>query len=94
MSTDLLERLKSALENRYALESEIGRGGMAVVFLAEDRKHGRNWMPVEGGNPTRVLAYDDLTLNVDDSSLSVGPDHLYFTVDESESDIRVVDLAW
>jgi tetratricopeptide (TPR) repeat protein/tRNA A-37 threonylcarbamoyl transferase component Bud32/TolB-like protein len=38
---DLLERLKSALENRYAVESEIGRGGMATVYLAEDLKHSR-----------------------------------------------------
>jgi serine/threonine-protein kinase len=38
---DLLERLKSALADRYAVESEIGRGGMAVVFLAEDLKHHR-----------------------------------------------------
>jgi hypothetical protein len=38
---DLLGRLKSALAGRYAVESEIGRGGMAVVFLAEDLKHGR-----------------------------------------------------
>jgi len=38
---DLLERLKSALEDRYAVESEIGRGGMAVVFLAEDLRHHR-----------------------------------------------------
>ena len=38
---DLLERLKSALAGRYAVESEIGRGGMATVFLAEDLKHHR-----------------------------------------------------
>ena len=38
---DLLERLRAALEDRYAIESEIGRGGMAVVFLAEDLKHRR-----------------------------------------------------
>jgi len=38
---DLLERLRSALSDRYAVESEIGRGGMAVVFLAEDLKHHR-----------------------------------------------------
>jgi len=38
---DLLERLTSALGDRYAIESEIGRGGMAVVFLAEDLKHHR-----------------------------------------------------
>jgi len=38
---DLLERLTAALANRYAVEREIGRGGMAVVFLAEDLKHHR-----------------------------------------------------
>jgi len=38
---DLLERLKSALAGRYAVEREVGRGGMAAVFLAEDLKHHR-----------------------------------------------------
>ncbi len=38
---DVLARLKSALTDRYAVESEIGRGGMAVVFLADDLKHHR-----------------------------------------------------
>jgi serine/threonine-protein kinase len=41
MTTDLLARLKTALADRYAVESEIGRGGMATVFLAEDLKHHR-----------------------------------------------------
>ena len=39
--TDLQARLRAALADRYAIESEIGRGGMAVVFLAEDLKHNR-----------------------------------------------------
>jgi Tol biopolymer transport system component len=38
---DLLERLSSALGDRYAIKREVGRGGMAVVFLAEDLKHHR-----------------------------------------------------
>ena len=38
---DLLERLKVALADRYDVESEIGRGGMATVYLAEDLKHRR-----------------------------------------------------
>src|SRR6185436_8595742 len=33
--------LASALAERYAFKHEIGRGGMAVVYLAEDIKHGR-----------------------------------------------------
>ena len=35
------ERLRAALAERYTLEREIGRGGMATVYLARDKKHGR-----------------------------------------------------
>ncbi|UCF41660.1 MAG: serine/threonine protein kinase, partial [Gemmatimonadota bacterium] len=35
------DRLQSALGARYALERELGRGGMATVYLAQDAKHGR-----------------------------------------------------
>ena len=38
---ELLERLQAALGDRYAIQSEIGRGGMATVFLAEDLRHHR-----------------------------------------------------
>ncbi len=38
---ELLARLKAALSDRYAVEREIGRGGMAVVFLARDLRHDR-----------------------------------------------------
>jgi serine/threonine-protein kinase len=39
--TDLLDRLKTALADRYAIDRELGSGGMAVVFLAHDQKLGR-----------------------------------------------------
>ena len=39
--SELLEQVSSALADRYRIESEIGRGGMATVFLAEDLKHHR-----------------------------------------------------
>src|SRR2546425_2959806 len=38
---DLDERLRAALADRYALERELGRGGMAIVFLARDLRHDR-----------------------------------------------------
>ena len=36
-----LDALRAALSDRYVVEREIGRGGMATVFLAQDRKHQR-----------------------------------------------------
>ena len=38
---DPLDRLRTALAGRYALERELGAGGMAVVYLARDVKHDR-----------------------------------------------------
>jgi serine/threonine-protein kinase len=39
--SDLLDRLKTALADRYTIERELGAGGMATVYLAEDLKHAR-----------------------------------------------------
>ena len=36
-----LDRLKDALADRYTIERELGAGGMATVYLAEDVKHHR-----------------------------------------------------
>jgi serine/threonine protein kinase len=38
---DLLDRLRTSLADRYAFDREIGRGGMATVYLAQDLKHDR-----------------------------------------------------
>ncbi len=35
-------RLQSALANKYEIERELGRGGMATVYLARDLRHDRN----------------------------------------------------
>ena len=36
--SEITERLKAALADRYAIERELGAGGMATVYLAEDLK--------------------------------------------------------
>ncbi|MGE5230451.1 MAG: protein kinase domain-containing protein, partial [Deltaproteobacteria bacterium] len=38
---DLYAQLQSGLAGQYTLERELGRGGMATVFLAQDLKHKR-----------------------------------------------------
>jgi serine/threonine-protein kinase len=38
----MIDRLKEALADRYALLEELGEGGMATVYLAKDLKHNRS----------------------------------------------------
>ena len=37
----LIERLRDALNGLYTVDRELGRGGMATVYLAQDSKHDR-----------------------------------------------------
>jgi tetratricopeptide (TPR) repeat protein len=41
LAGDVAPRLAAALADRYTLLRQIGRGGMALVFLAHEHKHGR-----------------------------------------------------
>ena len=50
--TEITERLSTALADRYKIESHLGEGGMANVYLAEDLKHHRKVrFPRRGNRP-------------------------------------------
>jgi serine/threonine-protein kinase len=42
VNPDGLDRLSKALADRYRIERELGQGGMATVYLAQDLRHDRN----------------------------------------------------
>jgi len=69
VATPDLERLQSALGPGYAVERELGSGGMATVYLARDAKHQRQVA-------LKVL-HPDL-------AVSLGPEELIFIVAVAE----------
>jgi len=59
--TDTFDRLKTALADRYTIVEEVGAGGMATVYLAEDLKlHFARHFPVEPffASPPRLTSLD------------------------------------
>jgi serine/threonine protein kinase/TolB-like protein/tetratricopeptide (TPR) repeat protein len=59
---DLQVQLQAWLPGRYTLERELGRGGMATVFLARDLKH------------KRLVAFKVLRAEI---ATALGPDHFH-----------------
>ena len=80
------ERLRQALSGRYAVERELGSGGMATVFLAEER-HPRRHVAIKVLDPTlaAVLGPERFLREVDLASKLTHPHILpIFAADEAE----------
>jgi Tol biopolymer transport system component len=71
------------------------RDGRTIYYFATDQSDRRGvWaLPVAGGRARLVVAFDDSALTAV-GGLSVGPDRLYLSVSEYESDIWVAKLRW
>jgi eukaryotic-like serine/threonine-protein kinase len=69
MRSDHLERLTTALAGRYAIERELGSGGMATVYLADDVKHHRKVaVKVLRGELASVLGPERFTREIEIAS--------------------------
>jgi len=57
--SDHLDRLKAALANRDTIERELGSGGMATVYLAEDLNCPHVLPSLDSGEADGPLCYGD-----------------------------------
>ena len=83
---DHLDRLKTALADHYAIEREIGAGGMATVYLAEDVKHHRQ-VAVKVLRPdlAAVLGPERFLREIDIAARLEHP-HILTLIDSGEAD--------
>ncbi len=83
---DQEERLRSALADRYRIEREIGSGGMATVYLAEDLKHDRQ-VAVKVLDPTwpRTLGAERFLREIKTAANLTHP-HILPVFDSGEAD--------
>jgi serine/threonine-protein kinase len=81
-----LDRLTRALADRYAIEREIGRGGMATVYLAADLRHNRE-VAVKVMNPELAAAVGpDRFLREIEIAAKLAHPHILPVYDSGEAD--------
>ena len=84
----------SAISPRYS------RDGSTIYFIGSflepsgEQSQGVWSIPTTGGDAKLVVEIDDPSLYLYFLGLSVGPEHLYLSIAEYESDIWVMDLEW
>src|ERR1700675_3906350 len=68
------ELLRDALADRYRIERELGRGGMARVYLADDLKHGRK-VAIKAMHPelAAAIGHDRFLLEIEIAARPLHP---------------------
>jgi tetratricopeptide (TPR) repeat protein len=85
-SFPILERLRSALAGKYDVEREIGRGGMAAIYLARDVRHPRNVaIKVLPPELATAIAAERFVLEIKTSAQLLHP-HILGLIDSGEAD--------
>jgi tetratricopeptide (TPR) repeat protein len=84
--SDHLAQLSAALADRYTIERELGRGGMATVYLAEDLKHHRK-VAIKVLRPelAATLAVDRFSREIEIAAKLVHP-HILPVLDSGSAD--------
>jgi serine/threonine protein kinase/Tol biopolymer transport system component len=88
---EVLARHSGLPQGDYKLSPDGSR--IYIVGTHRDGSQGVWWIPANGGEATKVVAFDDPSLSFF-NFLTVGPEDLYLTMSEYESDIWVMDLEW
>ena len=71
---DPIARLNAALEGRYRIERELGEGGLAIVYLADELKHERKvaLKVLKGRNPKALRSRVECAVRASDRECLFG----------------------
>jgi serine/threonine-protein kinase len=84
--SDQLARITAALADRYAIERELGRGGMATVYLARDLRHPRQ-VAIKVLRPELAATVGvDRFLREIDIAAQLSHPHILMLIDSGEAD--------
>jgi len=91
---EVLARLAKPAGMASAYYANFSPDGSRIYFHGrhDDGTKGRWWMPANGGDATNVFTFDDPSRV--NQGFAVGSENVYFPINESESDIWVMDLEW
>jgi hypothetical protein len=84
--SDLLERLRRTLGERYEIERELGAGGMATVYLARDVKHNRHVALKVLRPELAVVLGGDRFLREIDIAAQIQHPHVLTLIDSGDAD--------